>query len=348
MNTYEVIIIGGGQAGLAMAYALKQQNIPYIILDENEKPGASWEQRYDSLTLFTPRNYSTLYEYTIEGEPQGFPSKNELALYMKRFVMEKGLSIKHNEKVLNVTKDKNQTFLIECESTTYTAAQVVIATGAFHDPFIPDIHDQTIPFMIHSSEYKNPNQVPKGKVLVVGSGNTGVQIAAELSHTHNVILSSSQKIRNIPKHIIGKSLFWWFDVLGLSKATPDSLVGKFLRKRDPIIGSDYRRVKKVVKMVSRVIRVERGKSYFQKDYPLAINSIIWATGFRNRYDWIQIEGVVNLKGQPIHTFGESLVIGLYFIGLSWQSRRSSALIYGVKHDANYIVNLILKSQCGEK
>ncbi|MCM2677431.1 flavin-containing monooxygenase [Alkalicoccobacillus plakortidis] len=208
IDTYEVIIIGGGQAGLAMAYALNQQSTNYIILDENEKPGTSWEKRYDSLTLFTPRNYSSLYEYNIEGEPKGFPSKDEIASYLQKFVMENGLSIKHNEKVINVTKNKNNTFSLETNSNTYITNQVVVATGAFHDPFIPNIHDQTIPYMIHSSEYKNSNQVPEGKVLVVGAGNAGVQIAAELSHSHDVILSSSKKIKNIPNHIVGKSLFW--------------------------------------------------------------------------------------------------------------------------------------------
>ncbi|MCM2677462.1 flavin-containing monooxygenase [Alkalicoccobacillus plakortidis] len=344
IDTYEVLIIGGGQAGLAMAYALKQQNTPYIILDENEKPGASWEQRYDSLTLFTPRNYSSLYEYNIEGEPKGFPSKGEIASYMRKFILENDLSIKHNEKVWSVAKNKNNTFSIESESNTYVANQVVVATGAFHDPFIPNIHDQTIPFMIHSSEYKNSNQVPEGKVLIVGSGNTGVQIAAELSHSHDVILSSSKKIKNIPNQIVGKSLFWWLDVLGISKATPHSLVGKFLQKRDPIIGNDYKRVKKQVKRVSRLMKMEQGKAYFQKDRPIEINSIIWATGYRNRYDWIHIEGVIDLKGKPVHTFGESTVKGLYFIGLSWQSRRSSALIYGVEKDANYVAQLVIKRQ----
>ncbi|MCM2677432.1 hypothetical protein [Alkalicoccobacillus plakortidis] len=99
-----------------------------------------------------------------------------------------------------------------------------------------------------------------------------------------------------------------------------------------------------MKRVSRVLKIERGKSYFQKDHPIEINSIIWATGFRNRYDWIHIDGVVDSEGKPVHSYGESVVNGLYFIGLSWQSRRSSALIYGVDKDANYVAKLILKSQ----
>lgn len=340
--TYEVIIIGGGQAGLAMAYALKKQNIRYVILDQNNHIGVSWEKRYDSLTLFTPRNYSTLFEYNMEGQSNGFPSKDEVASYLRRFSMEHHLVIKHNEKVLRVKKKSTDTFKVETESNEYLASQVIVATGAFHHPFVPNIHDGLTPFMIHSHEYKNPQQVPKGKVLVVGSGNTGVQIAAELTQTHEVVLSSSKKGKIIPTRIFGKSLFWWLDVMGISKAKPDSIIGRMLQRRDPIIGTDYKTVKKHVEMVSRLLKVEDGTCYFKEDRPMEIGSIIWATGYRNKYDWIQIEGAVDLRGNPNHIFGESPVRGLYFIGLSWQSRRSSALLYGVEKDVKYVARLVMK------
>ena len=338
----DVIIIGGGQAGLAMGYALKQHKISFIILDENSETGKSWEKRYDSLRLFTPRNYSQLHDFTFEGDPNGFPHKGEVVSYLQKFKSVNNLPVIHNQKVIKLSKESNQKFRVITQVQSYTARYVVVATGAFHHPFTPPIHDGSIPFMIHASDYQNPAQIPKGDVLIIGAGNTGVQIAAELSGTHTVTLSKSKSINRIPQRIAGKSLFWWFETLGVSKANPDSLVGKFIQKRDPIIGDDYKTVKKYVEVVSRVEAVKEGIASFQDSPSKKVKSIIWATGYRNNYSWIDIEGVLNDGGKPIHQFGVTNVQGLYFLGLSWQSKRSSALIYGVSDDANAIAEKIMQ------
>lgn len=336
----DVVIIGGGQAGLAMGFALKQHNISFIILDENDETGAAWKKRYDSLRLFTPRNYSQLHNFPFEGDPNGFPHKDEVVSYLQKFKSVNNLPVIYNQKVINLSKENNQQFRIVTQNQCYTACYVVVATGAFYHPFIPQIYDDSIPFMIHASNYQNPQQVPKGDVLIVGAGNTGIQIAAELSGTHEVTLSKSKSIRRIPQRIAGKSLFWWLETLGVSRVKPDSLAGKFIQKRDPIIGDDYETVKKHVEVVSRVEVIKDGTATFQDSFSKNVKSIIWATGYRNGYSWIDIKGVLNDRGRPIHKFGVTNVQGLFFLGLSWQSKRSSALIYGVSDDANTITEKI--------
>ncbi|MFD1389131.1 flavin-containing monooxygenase [Oceanobacillus oncorhynchi subsp. oncorhynchi] len=338
---YDVIIIGGGQAGLAMGYSLKKKNKCFTILDENESTGESWRQRYDSLQLFTPRNYSQLHGFLFKGRPEGFPLKNEVVDYLKHFKEENDLPVIYNQKVIELTQRNDQKFLVITQNQRYITKHVVVATGAFHHPFIPKIHDNSIPFMIHSSEYKNPSQIPEGKVLIVGAGNTGIQIAAELSRTHSVLLAKSKPIKRLPQRITGKSLFWWFEFLMLSKAKPESMLGKFLQKRDPIIGDDYKVVKKHVEILGRVKSVNDGQIYFQGSTPKQVSSIIWATGYLNNYSWINIDGVTNENGKPIHHYGITNIKGLYFIGLSWQSKRSSALIYGVSDDATRIAEKIV-------
>src|SRR5699024_9726910 len=171
--------------------------------------------------------------FLFKGETNGFPLRNEVVDYLKRFKEENDLSVIYNQKVMELSQENDQNFLVITQNQRYTAKHVVVATGAFHHPFIPKIHDNSVTFMIHATEYKNPSQIPEGKVLIVGAGNTGIQIAAEISQTHPVLLAKSKPIKRLPQRIAGKSLFWWFELLRLAKAKPDSMLGSFLQKRDP-------------------------------------------------------------------------------------------------------------------
>ncbi len=200
--TYDVIIIGGGQAGLAMGFLLKQKNIPFVILDENEQTGMSWRKRYDSLRLFTPRSYSQLHGFHLKGDPKGFPDKNEIANYLAAFKIQNELPV-HREKVIKLTQNERKQFLVTTPNKMYTVKQLVIATGAFHNPCVPKVHDGKAGFEIHASKYQYPSQIPNGNVLIVGAGNTGVQIAAELSKTHQVTLSQSKPMKLVPQNIAG-------------------------------------------------------------------------------------------------------------------------------------------------
>ncbi|MBY7141802.1 NAD(P)-binding domain-containing protein [Virgibacillus sp. NKC19-3] len=337
---YDVIIIGGGQAGLAMGFSLKQKNIHFVILDENEQTGMSWRKRYDSLHLFTPRSYSQLHGFHLKGDPNGFPEKNEIAAYLNAFKIKNDLPIIHQEKVIKLTQNEKQKFLVATPNKTHKAKQVVIATGAFYNPFVPNVHDGTANFEIHASQYRNPSQIPNGNVLIIGAGNTGVQIAAELSKTHQVTLSQSKPMKSIPQNIAGRSIFWWLETFRIGRAKPNSFIGKILREREPLIGNDYKTVQNNVEIVGRLSEIKEGKAYFNNGITKQVQNVIWATGYRNDYSWIQIDGVLSNQGRPLHSFGVTNVAGLYFIGLSWQRKRSSALIYGVSDDAKYIAQKI--------
>lgn len=336
---YDVIIIGGGQAGLAMGFSLKQKNIPFFILDENEQIGMSWRKRYDSLRLFTPRSYSQLHGFPLKGDPKGFPDKNEIANYLTAFKIENELPV-HHEKVIKLNQNEKKQFLVTTPNKTYIAKQVVVATGAFHNPFVPNVHDGTASFEIHASKYRNPSQIPSGNVLIIGAGNTGVQIAAELSKTHQVTLSQSKPIKSVPQNIAGRSLFWWLETSRIGRAKPDSFVGKMLREREPLIGNDYKTVQNNVEIVGRLSEIKNGKAYFKNGISKQVQNVIWATGYSNDYSWTQIDGILNSHGKPLHHLGVTNVVGLYFVGLNWQSKRSSSLIYGVSDDTQYIAKKI--------
>lgn len=336
---YDVIVIGGGQAGLAAGYFLKKTKRNFIILDEQGRTGDSWRNRYDSLTLFTPRSYSSLPGLEMKGQSDGYPKKDEVADYLESYRVHFNLPVIHHVKVIELYKDGSHFIVKTSGEETYLANQAVVATGAFHTPFTPAISKtvNTEILQMHASAYRSPEQIPPGKVLIVGAGNTGVQIAAELTETHTVVLSCSKKIKALPLKWMGKSLFWWLDFSRLSKVTAESGLGKWIKGNDPIIGEDLKKVKGNALMAGRLAGFENKAAVFNDQKKMEVQTVIWATGYRNDYQWIHISGAIDDHGRPIHQRGVSDTKGLYFIGLSWQHKRGSALIHGVGDDAGYLV-----------
>jgi len=341
---YHTIVIGAGQAGLAMGYYLTQSNNNFLILDKGNNIGQVWRSRYDSLTLFTARMYSSLPGLTLEGDAQGLPTKEEIALYLETYAAKFKLPIQLETEVLNVAH-KEDVFSVETNKGILTARNIIIATGPFHHKYIPHFADKLScdVIQLHSSEYKNPSQLKPGNVLVVGGGNSGAQIAVELSGTKNTFFSVSQKLRFLPLKVGGKSIFWWFDKLGILKATNTSILGKKIQQNgDPIFGYELKKAVKEleVKLKEKVINIEKNHVFFKDNSKLQVDNIIWATGFKQKYSWLNIDNIYNKKGMIKHQRGLTAIEGLYFMGLPWQHKRGSALLQGVGEDAKYIENHI--------
>lgn len=253
METYDTIVIGAGQAGLAMDLYLNQLRQPFLILDKAKEIGEEWRSRYDSLVLFTPRMYSSLPGLVMAGDAHDFPSKNEVAIYLKTYAETFQLPIKLQTKVSRVRKEKSY-FYIETDRQKYRAANVVIATGPFQKPRIPNFAKNlsTDIIQLHSSQYQNPTNLQEGNVLVVGGGNSGAQIAVELSKEKETYLSISQKLKFLSLKIGNKSIFWWFDKSGILKVSYDSWVGKRLQaKGDPIFGFELKEAIKNGKVIQK-------------------------------------------------------------------------------------------------
>ncbi|MBV5123661.1 NAD(P)/FAD-dependent oxidoreductase [Bacillus halotolerans] len=341
---YDTIVIGAGQAGISIGYYLKQSDQKFIILDKSNEVGESWKDRYDSLVLFTSRMYSSLPGMHLEGEKHSFPSKNEIVAYLKKYVDRFEMPIQLRTEVISVLKLKNH-FLIKTNGEEYQTKNLVIASGPFHTPNIPSISKDLSGNInqLHSSQYKNSKQLVHGNVLVVGGGNSGAQIAVELSKERVTYLACSNKPVYFPLLIGKRSIFWWFDKLGVLHASHTSILGKFIQKKgDPIFGYELKHATKQREIIlkTRVIAGKQNEVIFKDSSSLEVNNIIWATGFRNPLHWINIKGVLDKEGRIIHYRGVSPVEGLYFIGLPWQYRRGSALLQGVGNDAEYIVKQI--------
>lgn len=288
--------------------------------------------------------YSSLPGINFDGDPQDFPTKDEVVAYLKNYAETYDIPIQFQTEVVNVTK-MNRHFLVRTQTNQYVAKNLVVATGPFQTPTILKLSAKLSKSInqLHSSEYRNPDQLIDGNVLVVGCGNSGAQIAVELSKERETFLAVSKKLSFLPLILGNKSIFWWFDKIGILKVTNKSLIGKLIQKRgDPIFGFELKEAirKGEITIKKRVIDGNKHQVVFEDLTTLEVRNIIWATGFKAVFPWLKIDGVLNMDGNVIHKRGVTNINGLYFIGLSWQYRRGSALLQGVGYDAEYFVRKI--------
>jgi putative flavoprotein involved in K+ transport len=234
-------------------------------------------------------------------------------------------------------------FEIRTQDETYRARQVVVATGPFQVPFVPPAAqrlDSSV-IQLHSAGYRNSQALPPGPVLVVGGGNSGFQLAGELTAAgRQVDLSIGTKMPVLPQRLAGRDLFWWLTRLGMLRVSVASRPGRRMSRRDFIIGSSRRRLQLAAVRFRPGLAEAQGRIVrFTDGTTLAVGTVVWATGYRSDYSWIGIPGVVR-DGTVIHRRGATDVPGLYFLGLSWQHTRGSALLGFVRDDAAYLASHI--------
>src|SRR5215211_2219238 len=219
----EVAVVGGGQAGLAIGYYLREKGLRFVVFERGDSIAPAWRERWDSLILFTPRRYSALPGLPFPGDSDGYPTRDEVIAYLERYAEIFELPIELNSEVHRLSHEGGR-FVLEVDGRAVTADQVVVATGPFQTPFVPKLAQDLDPGMwqVHSTGYRQPGDVPEGNVLVVGGGNTGFQIARELSATHKVLLSVGSKQKPLPQRIAGRDLFWWLTKTHLLSATVES------------------------------------------------------------------------------------------------------------------------------
>jgi putative flavoprotein involved in K+ transport len=328
-----------------MGYFLHQKALSFTILEKSSEIGEVWRDRYDSLKLFTPRYLSVLPGLPLDQSPNTYPTKDEIADYLRRYKEKFSLQVQLNSTVQRMYCEEDA-FNIETEGSLITARNVVVATGPFQRPRIPRIATflSSRISQFHSSEYRNATQLKEGSVLVVGGGNSGAQIAVELAKGRDVILSVGHPMSFLPQDIGNKSIFWYFEKLGIYKAPHHSLIGKRLKNRpDPIFGKELKTLikHKKIKLKPRAVSTDHDFVIFQDNSKVLPDNIIWATGFAPDYQWIEIPEIFSPDGWPNHTRGVTNRKGLYFLGLPWQYSRSSALIHGVGIDARYLSDQII-------
>jgi putative flavoprotein involved in K+ transport len=354
----ETVVIGGGQAGLAVGYHLRQRGLPFVILDENERVGDGWRRRWDSLRLFTPANYDGLPGMPFPGPPSYYPTKDETADFLEAYARQFQLPIRAGVKVGRLGRNGDR-FEVSSGDDTLSAENVVVATGGYHHPRIPSFASQLDRAIVqlHSTEYRNRTQLRKGAVLVVGAGNSGAEIALDIAGHHPVWLSGRDtgqeptRAGTIPDRLL-MPIMW----LGATRLTVDTPIGRKLRDRflDPPRGIPLGRARRKdiaaagIERVGRTTGVKDGYPVLEDGRSLEVSNVIWCTGFTPNYDWIDLE-IPTHNGVPLHNRGvvESCP-GLYFVGLLFLYSLSSALLGGVGRDAAHVVDHIVSTRQGRK
>jgi putative flavoprotein involved in K+ transport len=346
VERYETIVIGGGQAGLAVGHHLAKRDVDFVILSDEARIGDNWRRRWDSLRLFTPARYSSLPGMHFPAPPDHLADKDEMADYLERYVDRFDLPVRLDSRVHRLARDGERfTIALDDDSALLEADNVIVATGAFQQPRIPGVAARLSPdiHQLHSSEYHNPFALSKGSVLVVGAGNSGAQIALELAH-HRKVWLAGRDTGHLPRTLLGRDLFDWFWPL-MKRATLDTRIGRQLHRRarsggDALIGIPERQlVRGGVVRVGR-LESERGGQPVCGDTVLDPQVIIWCTGFAPDYRWIDLP-IFGADGFPRHVRGAVPdAPGLYFLGLRFQHRMTSSLIGGVGDDAEHVAGQV--------
>ena len=334
----DVIVIGAGQAGLAIAWHLRHRDVRLLLIDGAPEIGHSWRTRWDSLRLFTPAQYDNLPGMDFPGPPDTYPTKDQVADYLA------GYADRHAFPILNETRVSRLVpypggLAAHTNPGIVYARRVVVATGAFQVPVLPAIDGSFSVPTVHSSKYRRPADLPPGRVLVVGGANSGLQLAEELVGSREVVLASGANPPAVPQRLLGRDLFWWLTRLGLMDKGTDSRLAKRMRAReDLVVGTSRKALRRAgVDFRPRLVGASGRAALFVDGSSIDVDSVVWATGFRPDYSWIDEPAVTDGSGMPRHDGGCSLAVpGLWFLGLPWQRTRGSALLGFVQRDAAHL------------
>jgi putative flavoprotein involved in K+ transport len=329
----DVLIIGAGQAGLAAAARLRHTAYTLAIVDADARIGESWRKRYDSLVLFTPRWHNGLPGLPLAGDPEGFPTRDEFADYLEMYARTLGLPITHNTRITRLEQDGDGLFTAASPDRVWRARAVVIATGSFQRPHVPALAARLAPDVVQvtASAYRSPASLPPGRVLVVGDGAYGRDIAKDLARGrgHTVMLAAGRARMLFPQFVLGRSAWWWMRVSGFMRIPVASRAGRFLRSLDafPDRETSLHALRRMgVDVLSGAADADGRTVHFRHGETRTVDAVVWAAGYRDDSGWVHIAAATDADGQFTNSRTVSPVPGLFFLGRPWPKPRGSALI----------------------
>jgi putative flavoprotein involved in K+ transport len=398
MKRTDTIIIGGGQAGLAMSRCLTEEGIDHVILERGRVAERWRSERWDSLRLLSPKWHSRLPGFRYDGgDPDGFMTMPEVISYFEHYARSFSAPVQDETTVLGVRRAAEGGYRVRTNQGDWRAPTVVVATGHCDLPFVPktareisaDIH-QVVP-----SSYKSPEQLPNGGVLVVGASASGVQLAQEIHRSGRPVTLAVGRHTRVPRRYRGRDITWWLETSGMLSEPVERAFDIESARRQPslqLVGTpDHRTLdlavlqEEGVRLVGRLSAADGARVSFRDDLqrnvdaaerkldrvlgnidrfidetlmaagapdrrpaievPTApteidlrssgIATIVWATGYRRRYPWLQVP-VLDIRGEIIHDGGVTNAPGLYALGLNFQRTRKSSFIDGVGEDARFL------------
>ncbi|MEU7568643.1 NAD(P)/FAD-dependent oxidoreductase [Streptomyces fradiae] len=364
MEHVDVAVIGGGQSGLATARALLGQGLRPVVLEASDRAAGSWPRYYDSLTLFSPARYSSLPGMPFPGgDPDRYPHRDEVAAYLAAYAARLDADIRTGHRVIRVRpvggpahegasgraagpvrggparRAGDGGFVVEpAGGEALHARAVVAATGTFgrpHRPALPGL-DGFTGTVLHAAEYRRPEPFTGRRVVVVGAGNSAVQIAAELAGAARVTLAGRAPVRFAPQRIAGRDLHFWLRLTGLDTVP----LGTLLRDppSQPVFDDGRYRAALAQGAPDRralFTGADGTEVHWADGGREEVDTILLATGYRPDLPYLSgTPGALDPAGRPRHRGGTALAVpGLAFTGLEWQRSPSSNSLRGVGRDA---------------
>jgi putative flavoprotein involved in K+ transport len=336
-----VVVVGGGQSGLSAAWALREAGLQALILEAADRPVGSWPLYYDSLTLFSPAGYSAMPGMAFPGDPDHYPRRDEVVGYLEQYAEDLQAEIRTAARVESVEQNGRGFIVHTASGDAIPAAGVIAASGSFSNPYLPVLPRQDAygGELRHAASYRSPDPYAGKRVVVVGAGNSAVQIGYELAGVATVTLATRQPVKFIKQRCCGKDLHYWlkstgFDHLPISwlepvlTATPvldDGVYGEALESgaldRRPMFSS-----------------FDRDGVTWSDGSRERVDVVLFATGYRPSLGYLRALGALADDGMPRHAGGMSTTHpGLAYVGLEFQRSFSSNTLRGAHRDARHVV-----------
>lgn len=344
----QTIVIGAGQAGLAAGYWLQQAKIPFQIVEAQASVGGSWPAYYDSLRLFSPARFSSLPGLAFPAPADSYPQRDAVVAYLQRYAEHFNLPIQTNTAISTIEPQNGGFRLTSSAGQVFHASHIIAATGAFARPFIPQLPNQALfqGNVLHSASYRNPADFVGKRVVVVGAGNSAIQIAIELAQVADVTLATRQPIRFQSQRIAGRDLHWWWWLTGFDRLALNTRVGRWIQQRTQGIVLDTGLYSRKINQNQPQRRAmferftETGIVWTDGQHE-EIDIVLFATGYRPYLSYLQGLNALDQAGLPLHRAGVSTIVeGLYYVGLEQQYTFASATLRGVGSDAARVVRQI--------
>lgn len=351
MNSH-TIVIGGGQAGLAVGYHLAKRGVPFQILDANPRIGDAWRNRWDSLRLFNPARYAGLPGLRFPARGDMFPTKDQVADYLADYARHFHLPVRNGVKVDRLWKEGNR-FVMAAGKQRFTSENVIVAMANYQLPRVPPFARDLDPGIVqlHSQDYRNLSQLQEGGALIVGVGNSGADIGIEVARSHPAWISG-QESGHIPWPIdsfVARFLlvrlvrFFGHHVLTVETKLGRKLRPKLLNRAAPLVRVKPKDLASAgIARVPKVVGVRNGLPLLADDRTLDVKNVIWCTGYHHGFPWIDLP-IFGEHGEPMHERGiVEKAPGMYFVGLHFLYAMTSATLIGVGRDAERIANAIAR------
>jgi putative flavoprotein involved in K+ transport len=352
----DAVVIGSGQTGLAAGYYLQAAGKRIAIIDSSARVGDNWRSRWDSLHLFTPARHDGLPGWRFPAPGWSFPSKDEMGDYLEAYAERFSLPVELETRVNDVHAHDGR-YVVSAGGRSFEADNVVVASGGFETPFVPafagELDDAIV--QLHSTGYRNQTQLQPGGVLVVGAGNSGAEVAIESAAGHATSLSGRHpghipfRMEGMASRLVLERLvlrFVFHRVLTTGTPMGRRMKPKTTAKGTPLIRLKPKDIEGAgVETVPRVAGVRDGLPMLDDGRVLDVTNVVWCTGFRPDFSWIDLPGVG--EGMPAHDRGiVGASPGLYFLGLDFLYSLSSVMIHAADRDAHHVVNHIVRRSAG--